>query len=601
MTTPDALDEILDFLNLERGVAFGRYRRAGLERRVKKRLAATRMADYGAYLDYVKQHPEELSALFDVLLINVTSFFRDPETWEALRQDILPTFLTARPHAPLRAWSAGCATGEEAYSIAIVLCELLGEEQMVRRVKIYATDMDDDALQRARRGTYTERAAGSIPPPLRAKYLLAVEGRYEIRSTLRRCVVFGRHDLMKDPPLSRIDLLACRNTLMYLNAETQAKALRNLRFALRDGAILMLGRAEGILADKEGFTPLNLKRRIFAARGGLEARPSIYPPTDRDPAVLPAAYDAGANAQIVVDSNGALLLANARARETFMLGALDLGRPIQQLEFAYEPMNLRDPIEKAYGEGREVLLKDVPRKTFGFEPTFFDVQITPLRAGKRLLGAQLTFTDVTERPPLRRELRHANAQVETACSELQATGEELETTNEELEAALEELETANEELTSTNDMLEASNDDLAARNEELNARNDALQARTRDVEETNQLLAVVVASLSAAVVVVDHDARILYWNREAADLWGIPPEAALGKSWGELTPPPPVELGALLRIPLGGGSPLERVEVMTDGRGASVRMRVTVGRLKEDGAPRSVLVARRLGGDRERP
>ncbi|HEY2514686.1 MAG TPA: protein-glutamate O-methyltransferase CheR [Polyangiaceae bacterium] len=317
MTTTDALDAVLEFLHRERGVDFARFKRAGLERRVGKRLAALGMGDHAAYLRYLKAHSEELTALFNTLLVNVTAFFRDPEAWETLRCDILPSLLASRTHGPLRAWSAGCATGEEPYSIAIVLSELLGEDELLRRVKVYATDVDDDALQHARRGVYRPRDVASLPPAWVEKYFVGIDGNYEVRSTLRRCVVFGRHDLLKDPPISRIDLLACRNTLMYLNTESQAKVLGHLRFALNDGAVLVLGRAETILSDSEGFAPLHFKKRIFSARPGPASRSAIYPVMERDPALLPAAYDAGANAQVLIGANGALLMANARARETF--------------------------------------------------------------------------------------------------------------------------------------------------------------------------------------------------------------------------------------------------------------------------------------------
>jgi len=191
-------------------------------RRVDRRMAQVAVAEYSDYLDYLQVHPEEFTGLFNTILINVTGFFRAPDAWEYLRTDVLPAVLAGRgSDGPIRVWSAGCASGEEAYTLAMLLAEALGLEQFRLRAKIYATDVDEEGLVQARHATYGERDIRGVPPALLERYFEVSGNRYVFRKDLRRSVIFGRNDLVQDAPISRIDLLVCRNTLMYFNAETQ--------------------------------------------------------------------------------------------------------------------------------------------------------------------------------------------------------------------------------------------------------------------------------------------------------------------------------------------------------------------------------------------
>src|SRR5262245_8923467 len=211
---------------------------------------------YGDYLDFLEVHPDEYAQLFDTLLINVTEFFRDPVSWEHLREEVLPELLKAKPgEEPVRVWSAGCASGQEAYTAAIVLAEILGVEAYVERVKIYATDIDEDALSTARLATYSRKEVASVPDALLERYFEPGDQRFAFRKDLRRTVIFGRNNLVQDAPISRLDLLICRNTLMYFNAETQGRILRHFHFALRDHGALMLGKSEMMISHREFFQP----------------------------------------------------------------------------------------------------------------------------------------------------------------------------------------------------------------------------------------------------------------------------------------------------------------------------------------------------------
>ena len=272
--------ELLQYLHVARGFDFQGYKPTTLARRVRKRMSMRGIESYDAYQEYIELHQDEFGELFNTILINVTNFFRDPESWEALRTTAIAPLLAAKSNSePIRAWSAGCASGEEAYSIAMVLAEEMGVEQFRERVKIYGTDVDEDALNVARHATYTDKQLENVSSELREKYFQQVDGLYAFRKDLRRQVIFGRHDLISDAPISRVDLLVCRNTLMYFNAETQARILARFHFALVDSGYLFLGRAETLMAQGQMFVPVDLKRRISRKRSrgtprdGLPDRP----------------------------------------------------------------------------------------------------------------------------------------------------------------------------------------------------------------------------------------------------------------------------------------------------------------------------------------
>jgi two-component system CheB/CheR fusion protein len=262
-------EALLDFMQQQRGFDFTGYKRPSLMRRILRRMQEVNVGTFEDYRDYLEVHADEFAQLFNTILINVTSFFRDPESWEFLAREVLPAMLAAKaPHDAVRAWSAGCASGQEAYTIAVILAELIGAESFRDRVKIYATDADDEALAQARLGSYTAKDMESMPAALRDKYFEPPNSRFVFRSDLRRSVIFGRHDLVQDAPISRLDLLICRNTLMYFNAETQGRVMSRFHFALNGaqngGGILFLGRAEMMPTHGTLFQPIDLKRRVFA-------------------------------------------------------------------------------------------------------------------------------------------------------------------------------------------------------------------------------------------------------------------------------------------------------------------------------------------------
>ena len=228
------VEDLLAFLRKYRGFDFDGYKRSSLVRRIRKRMGDVRVRTYADYIDFLQVHPEEFSHLFNTILINVTAFFRDPQAWQFLREEVIPRIVSnKKPDDPIRVWSAGCSSGEEPYSIAMLLAEHLGLDAFIRRVKVYATDIDEESLTQARLASYSARSVAAVPAPLLEKYFDHVGSRYVVQKELRRGVIFGRHDLLQDAPISRVDLLLCRNTIMYFGAEAQAQSLERLHFARR--------------------------------------------------------------------------------------------------------------------------------------------------------------------------------------------------------------------------------------------------------------------------------------------------------------------------------------------------------------------------------
>lgn len=547
-------EALLEHIKRSRGFDFTGYKRSSLMRRVNKRMQMIGIDSYGCYLDHLEVHPEEFNSLFNTLLINVTSFFRDYSVWNYLSTEIIPRILAQRdPEQLIRVWSAGCASGKEAYTLAIVMAETLGIETLRKRVKIYATDIDEEALSQARQATYMSRELGGLSLQQIEQFFEQSDAGYTFRKELRRSVIFGRHDLIQDAPISKIDLLVCRNTLMYFNAETQRRILSRFHFALQEGGFLFLGKAEMLLTHADTFTPVDLRCRVFTKVPQSNLRDRLLVMSGRrsdgtanssasDTRLREVAFDGGPVARIVVNLNGTLVLVNERARLLFRLTMKDLGRPLQYLEISYRPIELRSCIEQAYRDRDPVNLRDIAWQLGQGEIIYLDVEIIPLiDLDNNILGASINFIDVSRYKRLKEELEHSNQELEMAYEELQSTNEELETTNEELQSSNEELETTNEELQSTNEELETMNEELQSTNEELQTVNDELQRRSEEVNQSNAFLESILTSLQGGVIVVDRDLYVLIWNHRSEDLWGLRSDEAIGQNFLNLDIGLPVE------------------------------------------------------------
>ncbi len=583
-------ERFLEYLRDVRGFDFTGYKRSTLLRRVRKRMDEVGAGGFPAYREHLEANPDEFTALFNTILINVTGFWRDPDAWDALVKDHLPGLLAERGLGqPVRAWTAGCASGEETYTLVMARAERMGPEAYRERVKIYATDLDEHALGLARAAVYTEKDVESVPAELRERYFERSGRNLVFRYDLRRLVIFGRHDLLRDAPISHLDLLVSRNVLMYFNADAQARIVNRFHFALNADALLFLGQAEMIRSHGALFAPVDLKAHIFrkVPRADVRERLAAFRRPQRNEAqerlvhqlrLRDAALDAHPSAQIVVDANGALALATARARLMFGLTSDDLGRPLQDLTVSYRPVELRSRIEAALAERRPAVVTGVDFPAAEGNLAHFELHVVPLLDGDGgSLGAAVTFVDVAASHRLQLELEESNQALETAFEELQSTNEELETTNEELQSTIEELETTNEELQSTNEELETMNEELQSTNEELEAINDELQRRTVELHDVNAYTGAILSSLRAAVVVLDRGSEIRAWNRRAEELWGMRADEAQGQAFQNLDIGLPVgQLKGAVRACVEGRSEHEQLVLeAVNRRGRPIRCRVT--------------------------
>jgi two-component system CheB/CheR fusion protein len=591
-------DALLEYLERTRGFDFTAYKRSSLMRRITKRIQMLRIESFNDYIDYLEVHPEEFGQLFNTILINVTAFFRDPPAWESLSREIIPRILsTKQPGDQIRVWSAGCASGEEAYTLAMVISEALGIEQFRQQVKVYATDIDEEALNQARLASYSPDRVEGVPEELLAKYFENANGRYVFQNDLRRWVIFGRHDLIQDAPISRVDLLVCRNTLMYFNAEVQVRILNRFDFALNPGGYLFLGKAEVMLSRIAAFAPADLKRRIFtkASRGRAFDRTLVIPqrpvPIGDDGAFADArlrtvALEVDINAQVIVDNNGILAFANEFARTLLALTNNDIGRPLVELEFAHTPVDLVGLIDQTYVERRPRTIRDVDWPTLHTERRYIDITIIPLvNDSNPTVGTKIVFNDVTRVKHLQDELQQSHQELETTNEELQSSNEELETTNEELQSTVEELETTNEELQSTNEELETMNEELQSTNEELEATNEELRARSDELNDVNAFMGSILGSLRDGAIVVDRNLQVLSWNSRSEDMWGLRLDEVRGKHFMNLDIGLPVEqLRQPIRACLLGESNDEAITLnATNRRGKPIRVNVICTRLSGAG------------------
>jgi len=604
---PDAvpgLDHLLRYLNESRGFDFGGYKRSGLQRRLLKRLTTLGLSTFDEYVDYLEVHPDEFDNLFNAILINATSFFRDPGAWEFLQSQVVPQILADKKStSTIRIWSAGCATGQEAYTAAMVFAQALGPDAFARRIKIYATDMDDDALSTARQATYTPKEITSVPPELVNTYFERIGAKYAITKECRRCVIFGRHNLLHDAPISRIDLLLCRNTLMYFNAEAQSRILSSMHFALAESGVLFLGKAEMLLTHSTLLAPLDLKRRLFTKvthpypRGRLvtdgASRIEQTPRAANDEGRFrEAAFELAPVAQLGLTGSGVIVLVNAQARKLFDIGEADIGRSIHETLLSRKLPGMRPLIDQASFDRRptQVFASELRN---GKEPLFLDILAVPLiNAQGGVQGVQLSCVDVTAARRLQQELQQATQDLEGAYEELQATSEELETTSEELQSTVEELETTNEELQSTNEELETTNEELQSTNEELQCMNDTLRVRTSDLGRVNLYFESILASLQSAVIVLDLNLHVQVWSKRAAEMWGLRPDEVIDKHFFTLDIGLPVEkLRSELRACLAGESEYQEMALAANNRrGKSINCAIKISRLNQDSHPEGIIL-----------
>jgi two-component system CheB/CheR fusion protein len=433
-----------------------------------------------------------------------------------------------------------------------------------------------------------------VPPEYLERYFERANNHYTFDRNLRKCVIFGRHNVVHDAPISRIDLLICRNLLIYLESETQGVVLPRLHYALNPEGFLFLGKAETQLARSPLFQSVDMKHRIFSkiaqewrrpVMGGFSARTARGDAALPNALLLEAVVNEAGTALLAVDEAGAVTLANTPARQLLGVGEADIGRPFQDLPISYRPMELRGPIEEVFRQRRGIKLEDQEYRLTQTEVMRLTIDLRPLlRVDGGVYAVLLAFTDTSRTHALERELETAQESLENSIEELQSANEELETTNEELQSTNEELETTNEELQSTNEELETLNEEARSSNEEMESVNEELRIQAEQATTYRNHLESVLRSMNGGIIVMDRKHQIHGWNRWSENTWGLRAEEVMGTSFDTLDIGIPVQQlrDDLAQVQAGREEQIEREMEGVDRRGRRILCRVRASALLDE-------------------
>lgn len=599
VSAPSQLRTLLEELRDEMGVDFATYRQGTILRRVQRRMAATGHTAFREYLRYVRQHPEERQRLAKSFLINVTKFFRDQELFDYLREQVLPELINeaATQGRELRIWSAGCSTGEEAYSIAMVVDQLTGELEKNINVRIFATDLDEDAVAFARRGIFSARALTELPEEMIERYFMPIGDEFEVRKHLRGMLVFGEHDLARRAPFPRIDLVLCRNVLIYFTPPLQRRALDLFGFSLRNGGYLVLGKSETVNPLGEHFALDHARLKVFRRIGdrgqvlgthvgdvmatpqarSLAPRSGGHSQVVRSEESLQAAglpYDGDGilyalpYGLVVVDRSYDIQYINAEAGRLLGIHTTALGQDLIHLVQRYEPVEIRRVIDEAMRS--DAPSRAVLTSTDEAGEALQSIELIGIaidggdgdEAGAARRSAAVTVLNVTERERAMRRLASAeetsrrlsqaneevlaaNHRLTQALNRLRSENQQVQVASAEIQAATEEVETLNEELQASNEELETLNEELQATVEELNTTNDDLEARSLelhalalDAESAREQLRRILDAVDDGIIVVDGNGETVLVSQEFRNRIGrtLEPAACLNPDGSRMDP-----------------------------------------------------------------
>jgi two-component system CheB/CheR fusion protein len=564
-----AIHSILERLRFHTGHDFTVYKKNTMARRIERRMNVHCIKEPGKYSRFLKENSKELDALFQELLISVTSFFRDTKSFEFLAENIIPKFLKHHSDGNnLRVWVPGCATGEEAYSLAILLDEQIRKNNRLFEIQIFATDLDKRAIESARQGLYPKGISADISTERLHHYFSQEDDSFLIHKNIRDMIVFAVQNLIADPPFTRMNLIACRNVLIYLDAEAQQRILPTLHYALQPGGVLMLGSSESLGEAGDLFEIIDNKHKIFRKKEkpghvyqshsmqgkelkSLEVEADQTFPINKKKAhfsrsIQSLLMERFVPAAAIIDDSYKIIYLHGR---TGLYFEPEQGEPQNNiLEMAREGLRpaLRTGLNQAKKESTRVEKRDIRVKTNG-EQVNVDVTIEVLTAPKLLQGLFLItlihsslqstsiFKKAKELPP---EDPSAMAEMERELSytkeNLQSTIEELETSNEELRSSNEELQSTNEELQSTNEELETSKEEMQSLNEELNTVNSELESKVRALARTNDDMNNLLNAMQVATVFLDSDLKVKRYTKQAKDVIRLI-ESDIGRPLSDLT------------------------------------------------------------------
>ncbi len=544
--------KILNILRKATGVDFAQYKESTIRRRIARRMLVNNCTTLGEYLARLGRDPSEADNLYRDILISVTQFFREPETFASLARSVARLLETRDRHAPFRVWCAGCATGEEAYSLAIVVTEALEAAGLQTPLQLFGTDVSEQAIDRARAGAYPDSIVADVPPARLNRFFTKTETGYCISKSIRECCIFARHDLIKDPPFSQLDVVSCRNVLIYLDTPAQQSIFSALHYSLKSDGILILGSAESIGARADLFTAIENENKIFSKKPG-SGRFAVTLPDPKgfdavtvdwktkEPLSAPALSDIDSRAARLlrdvyappgVTVNDAMQIVHFHGRTSPYLEPPTGEASLNLLRIAHQSIlfSLRKAIDTAAermepveetgvrlergGETREITLRVLPiaEGTLRFFVVLFEdnVSTQPSSPGRVLDEAESSVLEYQlaqtrrELDETREYLRKIVEQHEVAIEELRAAHEEVQSSNEEMQSTNEELRTAKEEL-------QSSNEELRTVNDELQNRNDALGAANNDLSN-------VLSAVSIPIVMVGMDFRIRRFTPAASRL-----------------------------------------------------------------------------------
>lgn len=540
-----SIEKVLLLLRAQTGHDFSLYKKTTVHRRIDRRIGLHHMENIAAYLPYLRENPGEVEILFNELLIGVTSFFRDPAAWETLKTVALPALLAERaPEQTLRAWVTGCSTGEEAYSLAMLFKEALDSIKPQKLTKnfslqIFATDLDAKTIEKAREGLYPVNIAAEVSPERLERFFVQTERGYRVNKEIREMVIFAQQNLIMDPPFTKLDLLCCRNLLIYLTHELQKKLLPLFHYSLNPGGILFLGNSETIGGFNDLFTALDAKTRLYRRREAVLAERTIDFPilfTAARPGKAEKAQKPTVNLQILADSmllqtyapaavltneTGDILYINGRTGKYLEPAAGKANWNIFAMAREGLRYELTGAFQKTLREKETVTLKNLVVGTDGGAQTV-EVTIQPIHEKNALEGMVLiVFRDVelisraSGKP--RRGLKKSTS-LDQLERELNQARQEVQSIREEMQTSQEELKSANEELQLTNEELTTSKEEMQSMNEELQTVNNELQANVNELSHANNDMKNLLDSTDIATLFLDNHLRVRRFTSQTSQI-----------------------------------------------------------------------------------
>ena len=572
VVSQEQMQRIFAMLRSSSGVDFTHYKPPTIRRRLQRRMVLHKIDSVDLYIKYLRENPDEVGKLYQDLLIHVTRFFREPDSFKSLAAEVFPRIMQARRGSnPVRIWLPGCSTGEEAYSVAIAFLEFLGEDASGVVVQIFATDVSETAIEQARSGVYPESIGADLGAERLRRFFTRVDGKYQIAKRVRDVCVFARQDLTRDPPFSKLDLILCRNVLIYLGAVLQRKLMNVFHYALKPAGYLMLGGAETVGGQGELFTVVEKKHRIFVKKA-TDTPSNLHIPIEYHPGRSPALgprvvheapttgnFQSEANRLtlerygppgVIVDHEFQIIQFRGKTGDFLEPAAGDATQSLNVLKMAREGLlhGLQAALFGARKSDAAVRKSDL-RVRLGGQSREVALQVVPLIIPGQARHYLVLFEDST--PPVPEDSAPAPAlpevtrdddhmrqlQEELAASReyLQSTIQDLEGANEELQSANEEILSSNEELQSTNEELDTAKEELQSTNEELNTVNEELHGRNEELSRVNSDLLNLLGSVEIAIVIVGADLAIRRFTPMAEKVLNLIP-TDIGRSISQIKP-----------------------------------------------------------------